>query len=748
MMPIFFGPDVDVAQLDELLPELDQLKVARFVEVAEGDIIICPEAKLPDRFEVLLAKDHKFCCTWERRRPDLKDQSLSGYEMSLASIAANAGGTAQEICDILVTFRKKFGGHWHGRSYYRSTVGKALGNAARHRRAEPREEDIPPAPPAADEGEDQGEYRGGDSPFELRNDGVWFISADPDTPPRRVCGPLEVTACTRNSASENWGRCLRWRDPDGHEHVYWMPMSLLAGDGREPWQVLLDGGLFITPGRYAHERLALYIQHSKPAERVRSVDRVGWDDNAYVLPDISIGPGGGDKVVYQTASGTEHYYRVGGTMAGWKRGVGAKCSGNSRLLFVVSTPFGAVLIGPLGIEGGGIHIVGDTSEGKTTLLVIAGSVMGGGGPRGFVRTWRATDNALEAVAELANDSLLPLDEIRELPDPADGDRVAYMLANGAGKSRLSASIKLRQTMQWRLLFLSSGEIKLSEYVALAKRGRSRGGAEVRLLNIPADAGKGKGVFENLHGADSPAAFADQLVASAKENYGHPIRTFLAWLVSNPNLLTEARQMMEEFVEKYLPQGAAPEIGRALRRFAVVAVGGELATRAGITGWRPGEAEQAAKKCFQAWLSDRTGSGAFEKEEAIAQVRMFLEAHGASRFESSTTRYDKHQNPIVERVPNRAGYWRECNEGKEYLVFGEVFRREVCAGFNYKSVAAELHRLGHLKRNPPHWTLKVNSMPEGTRFFCVQASIFEGPETRDPETTSNDEVEGNGVGNEN
>jgi putative DNA primase/helicase len=475
--------------------------------------------------------------------------------------------------------------------------------------------------------------------------------------------------------------------------------------------------------------LALYIQHSKPTGRVRSVDRIGWDGDAYVFPDISIGPSGSDHVVYQTASGTEHYYRVGGTMAGWRTGVAAKCSGNSRLLFVVSAPFGAVLIGPLSVEGGGIHIVGDTSEGKTTLLVIAGSVMGGGGPRGFVRTWRATDNALEAVAQLSNDSLLPLDELRELPDPADGDRVVYMLCNGSGKSRLSASIKLRQTMQWRLLFLSSGEIKLSEYVALAKRGRSRGGAEVRLLNVAADAGKGKGVFENLHGADSPAAFADQLVASAKANYGHPIRTFLVWLVSDPNPLTEARQMTEDFVEKYLPRDAAPEIGRALRRFAVVAVGGELATKAGITGWRTGEAEQAAKKCFQAWLGDRSGSQSFEKEEAVAQVRMFLEAHGASRFESSTTRYDSHQDPIVERVPNRAGYWREANEGKEYLIFPEIFRREVCAGFNYKSVAAALEDGGHLKRDKPkHWTLKVNSMPEGTRFFCVQPSIFEVPES--------------------
>src|SRR5262249_33996438 len=75
-------------------------------------------------------------------------QSLSGFEMSLAGIAANSGWSAQEICDVLVSFRDKEKGRWHGRSYYRATIAKALGNAARHRRERregafqvPREED-------------------------------------------------------------------------------------------------------------------------------------------------------------------------------------------------------------------------------------------------------------------------------------------------------------------------------------------------------------------------------------------------------------------------------------------------------------------------------------------------------------------------------------------------------------------------------------------------------------------------------
>src|SRR5215469_641236 len=143
--------DVDVTYLDEMLPELDQPKVDRFVALAEGDIVIRLPAPLPENFPELQRANPRFALAWERRRPDLHDQSLSGYEMSLASIAACNGWTAQEICDLLNVFRAKEGGRWHGRSYFRATISKALAQALKHRRdrlqgafaAEPKKEPSP-----------------------------------------------------------------------------------------------------------------------------------------------------------------------------------------------------------------------------------------------------------------------------------------------------------------------------------------------------------------------------------------------------------------------------------------------------------------------------------------------------------------------------------------------------------------------------------------------------------------------------
>jgi len=59
-----------------------------------------------------------------------------------------------------------------------------------------------------------------------------------------------------------------------------MPMSLLAGDGNEYRARLLDGGLFLAPGRKARELLRVYLpEHAtRDASAVRGAHRLAWRD--------------------------------------------------------------------------------------------------------------------------------------------------------------------------------------------------------------------------------------------------------------------------------------------------------------------------------------------------------------------------------------------------------------------------------------------------------------------------------------
>lgn len=67
------------------------------------------DARPPEpKFHVLLDLDPKFAATWKRERPEFPSQSE--YDMSLASTAAHAGWSDQEIVDLLVAHRREGGG--------------------------------------------------------------------------------------------------------------------------------------------------------------------------------------------------------------------------------------------------------------------------------------------------------------------------------------------------------------------------------------------------------------------------------------------------------------------------------------------------------------------------------------------------------------------------------------------------------------------------------------------------------------
>ena len=279
--------------------------------------------------------------------------------------------------------------------------------------------------------------------------------------------------------------------------------------------------------------------------------RVGWHNDTFVLPGASIGPEGGGPVLFQTPFETEHCLNVSGTVDDWRNHVGRFCSGNSRLIMAASCGFAGPLLSFVGGESGGVHLVGATSTGKSTALIVGGSVLGGGGRNGFVQSWRATANGLEAIAELHNDLTLFLDELAQM-DAREAADTAYLLGNGSGKARMSRNIGARKKLSWSLLFMSAGEVTLADHAQTAGK-RTKGGAEVRLLNIEADAGAGLGLFEDIHGAASPDLFARQLKEAAGRYYGAPLRAHLKFITGKrAEVESTLRNFQVDFLKNRVP----------------------------------------------------------------------------------------------------------------------------------------------------------------------------------------------------
>lgn len=580
----------------------------------------------------------------------------------------------------------------------------------------------PYEPPAESNSEPLGLFRLSDAGVEKRVEHEDKSTGEITTEWRWFCSPLKVLADARSRSNEDWGRLLEVVDRDGNVKEWSMPMSMLASDGSEYRNRLLSLGLTIAPSRFAKDALNEYIAITKPTGRVRCIDRVGWSGDSVVLPHRSTATNQAERIIFQTdASAFDNPYQQRGSLKDWQENVARYAVGNSRLTLALSAAFAGPLLYPSGTEGGGFHFRGGSSTGKTTSLLCAGSVWGNYGTKGFIRAWRATSNGLESVSALHSDTLLCLDELGQV-DGREAGQIAYMLANGQGKSRANRSGLARKSQQWRVLFLSSGELSLADKIAEDGRGRrTAAGQEVRIVDIPADAGAGMGIFEDLHGFETGDAFARHLCKASTEYYGEASERYLDRLTEDVDAIAPAIKYNQDvFLEKYCPPGADGQVSRVAARFGLVAAGGEMATGFGILPWKKGDATEAAVRCFRDWLDSRGGVHSAEEREAIAAVREFISIHGGCRFESLGVAFDA-------KIQNRAGYRRDTGEGDtEFFVLRDVWRKEVCCGLDSSMVAKTLQKRGLLISDNDGRLAKKIRLPgikSQVRCYGVSSSIL-------------------------
>lgn len=488
-----------------------------------------------------------------------------------------------------------------------------------------------------------------------------------------ICGPLHVEAVTRDGQANHFGRLLHFRPTVGPWRRWSMPMELLAGDGREVRAELLGMGLEIDPK--SRNQLAQYLQARTPNAQMRCATQVGWCNDSFVLPDTVIGPQAA-RVVFQSPEPQSEEYTVAGTLESWRDSVAGLAPGNPLLTLVLSAAFAGPLLQRCHAESGGLHLVGDSSTGKTAAVEAACSVWGG---PGYKRSWRSTSNGMEGAAALFNDGLLALDEISEC-EPREVGAIIYSLGNGQGKQRASRNGAARSVKRWRCLVLSNGERTIA--TAMQEGGyRAKSGQGVRLLDIPAS--RTYGAWDDLHCHATGAAFSDVLKTAAASNYGCAGRQFLERLTRDTKDLAG---YLEQF--KALP-GFTVEDGqhrRGAARLALIAMAGELATEYGITGWQEGEAAAAAMDALQLWQNLR-GAGSDERRQVLAQVSGFIDRHGDGRFSDAN-------NHNEAGIRDRAGWW--CNEGGRRLyMFSSAGMREATQGFDLKRALDHLESAGAL-----------------------------------------------------
>lgn len=523
--------------------------------------------------------------------------------------------------------------------------------------------------------------------IESRQDGVYWVEPNTDKQTGEIinreswlCSPLQVIGTGRDDKDQFL--ILRWR-AWGSENETTQAIPLADIGEREGWRTLKAGGVNVTTKSGLRAILADWLQRNGSKEVWRVAHATGWQCGAYIMPDGEI-IGTPDKpVLFNGRSSAAAGYTCRGSAESWRNNVSALAAGNYSMMTGVAAALAAPLIGLAGADGFGIHFYEQSSAGKTTTANVASSLYGN--PDQLRLTWYGTALGLANEAAAHNDALMPLDEVGQGADPVSVSQSAYALFNGVGKLQGAKEGGNRDLKRWRTVAISTGEMDLETFIAMAGR-KAKAGQLVRLLNIPLS----KAV--RFHQHENGKQHADALKDAWQNHHGAAGREWIKWLAGNQQQATETVREAEARWRGLIPAEYGEQVHRVGARFAIL----EAALLLGrvITGWDEQTCRDAVQHSYNAWVRE-FGTGNKEHQQIIAQCEAFLNANGYSRF--APFPYDHQSLPIRDM----AGYRASGNHDDDPIVFytfPATFEQEIASGFNPKQFARVLAESGML--TPP------------------------------------------------
>ena len=322
-----------------------------------------------------------------------------------------------------------------------------------------------------------------------------------------------------------------------------------------------------------------------------------------------------------------------------------------------------------GINSTIFNLIGKSSIGKTTALRVAASVWGN---KRFIQQWRATSNALEAIAESRNDNLLILDELSQ-SSGKDISETFYMLGNSRGKSRMKSDSTLRKAKSWCLMILSSGEVGIADKIEEGG-GKVKAGQLVRAIDIDANVGE-YGIFNCLHDISSGSDLSNLLSQNTGKYYGTVAEAFIRQLTKDVTECDLTNAIQNEFgnakqriYKKFDLGDAHGQVQRVANVFALVETTGVFAVNLGVFRTTQEGIQESIDFVFGRWFSER-GRGAAEEVDIIEKLQDWI-LQNEDRF--------RNWDFPDAKVLNALGYKKTMqNEDKIYYVLPEAFRKEFC-----------------------------------------------------------------------
>ena len=306
-----------------------------------------------------------------------------------------------------------------------------------------------------------------------------------------------------------------------------------------------------------------YMRHNEKRMRARKyVSQCGWQEvdgeTVFLLDKPITALEDGEAIVADdSGSGITAALAPKGDKDKQLKALKAAFNEDPVAAIVILASLAAPLLKPLNAPNFAVHLPGDSSRGKTSMLKIAASIYGDPCNSQWVGSWNSTPTAMEVRAATLNDLPLPFDEAGA-GDARIIEKNLYMLINGAGKSRGNRDLRVSAPLSFRNVTISTGEHEIATEQANT-------GAQIRVLQ-----------FRVSRFGSLDAAGVDSLRSICEHHYGWVGRQWIDALVTTDDW-TEVYKAFAVAKRSYRHKAPNELAQRQAVYFALLAVTESLAS---------------------------------------------------------------------------------------------------------------------------------------------------------------------------
>lgn len=437
-----------------------------------------------------------------------------------------------------------------------------------------------------------------------------------------VTTPFGIMARLRHlDQASAYGLRCRVQDMNGQPRDVDLDRATLAKQGAtEVRAALFEAGL-----RTEDDGEIIAVRAMKaadPASEILIVFRPGWHELGAGAAAVFVSPGG--KVIasppradLELAAAVRMAPEVAaaGTLEGWRQAIDAALSvvGCPHWTLGVVAAFAGPVVALTGLDTCGINLSGLSSSGKSKAQRLAVSAWSTPDIRrpGLSQSARATDNAVEALAQRATGTVLALDELGHVSGKVAAAMI-YTIAGGVGKRRMDADARIKDSYAWSTFAILSGECSLEEKIR-SDGGQWLAGMAVRIVDIDVT-----DVNRGVH--PETLRQIDQI----EQHYGHAGPAFIRALMDH-GLHRQAGVLREQILaesRRLAGDGADSATIRAATPLALLLICGELAKRFGLIPPAT-PVQEAVSWAWERFCTSPDATALDPDEQALAAVRRWV-----------------------------------------------------------------------------------------------------------------------------